>query len=84
MRRGGGNAGGCALEAAVSAGFLGFMRSREMQFIRTVFIQTSYAQIDPGKGTTPPLESTLNQTPINQVIAYIRELGNKHATTTQQ
>lgn len=55
-----------------------------MRIIRTVFIQTSYAQIDPGKGTTPPLESTLNQTPINQVIAYIRELGNKHATTTKQ
>ncbi len=55
-----------------------------MQFIRTVFIETSYAQIDPGKGSTPPLESTVNQTPINQVIAYIRELGRKHATTTKR
>lgn len=68
----------------MSAGFPGFMRSREMQFIRTVFIETSYAQIDPGKGSTPPLESTVNQTPINQVIAYIRELGRKHATTTKR
>ena len=54
-----------------------------MQFMRTAFIQTSYAQIEPGKGTMPPFESTLNQTQINQVIAYIRELGKKHATTTK-
>ncbi|MBZ5500644.1 MAG: hypothetical protein LAN59_00185 [Acidobacteriia bacterium] len=46
--------------------------------MRPVLIKTSYAQI--GKGTTPPFGSSLNQTQINQVIAYIRELDKKHAT----
>ncbi len=48
--------------------------------MRPVLIETSYAQI--GNRSMPPFGSTLNQTQINQVIAYIRELGKKHATTT--
>ena len=38
-----------------------------------------YAQIDKGKKNMPPFGAGLNKTQINDVIAYVRELGKKQS-----
>jgi mono/diheme cytochrome c family protein len=34
-----------------------------------------YAQVEKGKGKMPPFGGALNQTQINDVIAYLRQIG---------
>lgn len=36
-----------------------------------------YAQIDKGKGNMPPFGSSLDKAQINDLIAYVRDLGKK-------
>jgi mono/diheme cytochrome c family protein len=36
-----------------------------------------YSQIDQGKGNMPPFGDSLDKTKINDLVAYVRELGKK-------
>jgi|SRR5579864_118790 len=38
-----------------------------------------YAQVENGKGKMPPFGRALNKTQINDVVAYVRELGHETA-----
>jgi len=40
-----------------------------------------YTQIDQGKGNMPPFGDSLGKAKVNDLVAYVRELGKKPAAT---